>query len=73
MRDSNEVFDVEWFWKDVHSYLERNHISTGEIADILDMNRSNFQSASKYGRSISLHLAVKLAKVCDLSLDRYVK
>lgn len=72
MRCSGDVYDVECFWRDVTIFMERQGYDAAEMADLLDMDRSNFQSSFKFRRGTSLHLTVKLAVLCDLDLNKYV-
>jgi hypothetical protein len=72
-RNGGEVFDFPEFWFDVKDYCKRNEISHTELSDLINVNTHDFQQKFKFETHLSLLITVSLAKVCDLSLDMYIK
>lgn len=70
----SEAFDTEGFTQAVRDYLQRHDMSVRLLSTISGLDHTTIsQTVLKGDRRPSLYVAARLAGVCDISLDRYVK
>lgn len=68
-------FDWESFWEDVADYRKRFSLHVNDIAEMAGISvksgRNSFAHNFKFHCPMSLASICRIAKVCDLALDKY--
>lgn len=64
-------FDFDSFWDAVHKYVEGEGLTPTDLADRINMDMSSVRDAYKYRKSIHLSTLLRIAYLCDLSVETY--